>query len=205
MSDRPPPACGAAPPPAASLALFAALRARDLRGVRAALARGADPNLADASGCPPLAAAVECDSAEAVRLLLSAGADLSAGRALHLAIERGRPAIAGLLLAPGADARLEGAAREPARAPHRSRQQLTALARIIAPPPAPRAEPGVCCRCGGAEEIVRLIPCGHAVACRNCIPAIAAEEAPCPACGLAFYAIAAQPPRKPAASFAVAD
>jgi ankyrin repeat protein len=47
----------------------------DVELVRLLLAAGADPNLPDEDGAPPLVSAVECDAVECARLLLLAGAD----------------------------------------------------------------------------------------------------------------------------------
>ena len=90
--------------------------------IRALLEIGADPSHADASGFPPLHAALACthshpgaagrpDVAEIVRLLLSSGADpdqrgVNDYTPLHMAVAERNLAAVELLLAAGADPRL---------------------------------------------------------------------------------------------------
>ena len=106
-------ACVAAFPGAGQAAeadagLIAAIRAVDIDGVGAALARGADVTAAEADGTTPLHWAAHANEPAIVELLLDAGADASATnrygvRPISLASINGNAVIAEQLLDAGAD------------------------------------------------------------------------------------------------------
>ncbi|MBK9161184.1 MAG: ankyrin repeat domain-containing protein [Nitrosomonadales bacterium] len=103
-----------------SAGLFEAVQAGDAAAVRQSLASGADANARDEQGWPPLAHAVynherKCGSADVVRALVEAGADVEAPigygvRPLMLAAGYGEADVVAVLLWAGADvlARNEG-------------------------------------------------------------------------------------------------
>src|SRR5262245_42777216 len=92
-----------------SQALLNAVKDGDSRGARAQLAKGADPNAADADGSTALHWAIENGDAELTQALLAAGARARVANRhgiapLHLAAAGGNATIVQRLISAGADA-----------------------------------------------------------------------------------------------------
>ena len=92
----------------ADAGLINAIKAADVDGVRAALARGADVTVPETDGTTPLHWAAHANDGTIVDLLLGAGADATAAnrygiRPISLACTNGSAAIAAQLLDAGAD------------------------------------------------------------------------------------------------------
>ena len=94
----------------AKQALFEAIRAKDLKGVKAALANGADASSRDTGGLTPLGLAALKGDVDVVRALLDAGADVNDGgsniRPANKAAHLGHLDALKLLVERGADVNL---------------------------------------------------------------------------------------------------
>jgi ankyrin repeat protein len=91
-----------------------AVQRNDVRGVQRQIEAGADVNALEANGDAPLVMAAYLGHTEIVRLLLEAGADVTAvdpemkGTALHAAAYAGRTEAARLLISHGIDINRQG-------------------------------------------------------------------------------------------------
>lgn len=166
--------------------LFLAIRAGDAAAA-AKLAPRTPLDAVNADGDSPLALAVMRSSQELVKLLLASGADPNpAGRhPLQAARDLGLAHIVNLL-------RLHGA-REAVRRPHSSKQQLRTRNGRIGDISAREdllaaQDPGSCYLCGQTENLIRLLPCGHAVICPACAALFCDRFTQCPTCRLNFFA-----------------
>jgi hypothetical protein len=165
-------------------ALFAAVRAGDLNLVRMLAEKGAQINCVNSNSMSPLYIAVGLRNLPIIKFLLNNGAlPNDAGLpCLKLAQDLRDTAMVNTLIGAGAKAQVRKA--------HRSRQQMSALARTV-PTPAPvRVDNGVCAVCRGKIGLLKLIPCGHAVICKKCVDALAEKTSQCPICQMGFYATA---------------
>jgi hypothetical protein len=164
--------------------LYAAVRAGDLNLVRALAEGGVPLNCVNANTMSPLYIAVGLRQLPIVKFLLNNGASPNdAGLpCLKLAQDMRDTAMVNTLMAAGAKAQVRKA--------HKSRQQMSALARTVPTPAPTRCENGVCAVCRGRAGILRLIPCGHAVVCRKCVDTLVERTSQCPICQMGFYATA---------------
>jgi hypothetical protein len=106
-----PPALAKTAQPAPTLA--AAIRSGEMTAVRAAIASGADVNVRDAAGMPPIGLAALLGQADIIALLASSGADVNRNdrfgfTPLMNAAVRGHAGAVRILLAFGADPTLKG-------------------------------------------------------------------------------------------------
>jgi hypothetical protein len=163
-------------------ALYSAIRAGDLNLVRILTERGIDLNCVNTNSMSPLYIAVGLRQMAIVKFLLNNGAKPNEGGlpCLKLAQDLRDTAMVNTLLAAGAKIQ--------ARKAHRSRQQMSVLARTAPPPPPMRIDNGVCVVCRGKVGLLKLIPCGHVVVCRKCVDMLVEETNQCPICQMGFYA-----------------
>jgi ankyrin repeat protein len=164
--------------------LYAAVRAGDLNLVRALAEGGVSLNYVNANAMSSLYIAVGLRQLPIVKFLLNNGASPNdAGLpCLELAQDMRETAMANTLISAGAKAQVRKA--------HRSRQQMSTLARTAPAAAQTRCENGVCAVCRGRAGILRLVPCGHTVVCRKCVDILIEKMSQCPICQMKFCATA---------------
>jgi ankyrin repeat protein len=162
--------------------LYSAIRVKDLNLVRALTERGVEVNSLNNNNISPLYIAVGLRCTPAVKYLLNNGANPNTNGlpCLKLAQDMRDMQMINLLVAAGARAQVRQA--------HRSRQQQSALSRLAPLPPASRTEDGACIICKGRFNLLRFIPCSHAVVCKKCIDNFAGTTTHCPVCQMDYYA-----------------
>jgi hypothetical protein len=167
--------------------LFLAIRAADVETAAKLAPRIRSLDAINREGDSPLALAILRKNQELVKLLIANGADPNPkGRhPLQTARDLGLAHIVNLLQLAGA--------REAVRRPHSSKQQtrtrngrmgdISAREDLLA-----IQDPGSCYLCGQTENLIRLLPCGHAVVCPDCVDLFCDRFAQCPTCKLNFFA-----------------
>jgi len=165
--------------------LFAAVRTQNDELIVKLIEKGASPNVCNMNNMSPLYIAVGLKHIPSIKALLNGGADPnSTGLSpLKLAQDIKATQIVNTLINSGAKSQIK-------RAPRKSRQVQSSLAmtapiKRIAPL---SVEDGKCCVCNTKQLMLRLIPCGHAVVCRRCLPVFMDEHNQCPLCSMGFYA-----------------
>jgi ankyrin repeat protein len=162
--------------------LYSAVRVRDLNLVRVLTDRGIDVNSLNNNNMSPLYIAVGLRCIPVVKYLLNNGANPNTNGlpCLKLAQDMRDTQMINLLIGAGARAQIRPA--------HRSRQQQTALSRLAPLPPLSRIDDGVCFMCKERFNLLRFVPCAHAVVCKKCIDNFAGTNNHCPLCQMAYYA-----------------
>jgi ankyrin repeat protein len=167
--------------------LYAAVRSQDLNLVRTLVERGCEINVLNVNNMSPLYIAVGLRQTPIIKYLLNNDADPNTNGlpCLKLAQDLKDSASINALMAAGAKAQI--------RRTNRSRQQQSALARTLpaaAAAPQPKPEQGSCMLCRGTANMMKLIPCGHAIVCRKCVDNFVDKHSQCPLCSMGFYATA---------------
>jgi ankyrin repeat protein len=163
--------------------LYAAIRAQDLNLVRVLVEKGCEINVVNASNMSPLYIAVGLKQGPITKFLLNNGADPN---------NRGLPCLKlaqELKDTAGINALMGAGAKSQFRRVNASRQQQRVQARsVLARQRPPKPEEGLCSICGGSRDLVKLIPCGHILACKKCVGTFAENHRSCPVCLMGFFA-----------------
>lgn len=166
-------------------ALFPAVRSNNVHVVQLILLQECNMDHVNNSGMTPLYNAVGIRSLPIVEALLAAGADpnTQGHSPFKLAQDLKMTEIINALVSAGAKKQIK-------RAPRRTRQQANVLAlsqpiRVRTPL---KPEHGKCCICGTKNHLMKLIPCGHAVVCRDDLDKFVNKRSQCPICSMGFYA-----------------
>jgi hypothetical protein len=167
--------------------LFLAIRQNDIESAKKLLEHKAPLDTVNAEGDSPLSLAILQKRQDFVKLLLDRGADPNGeGRhVLQTARELNLVHIVNIL-------RLAGA-KDAVRGPHSSKQRTRGRDRrmegimnreeLLA-----LQDAGSCYVCGARENLIKLLPCGHAVVCPACVDLFCDRLHQCPACKLNFFA-----------------
>ena len=167
--------------------LFAAVRHNNLAIIEKLVEHETPINVSNKDKQSPLTLAIQGNDEHVIKYLLSKGADtngpgkhkLKLARKLHLsnvesllvmngAKEKPRKQHGSKLVEKGNQERMEV---------KRKRMEEQKL-----------APEGKCLSCGKVDDLLALIPCGHAVVCEACAPVLLKRTAQCPVCGLSFFA-----------------
>jgi ankyrin repeat protein len=163
--------------------LYSAVRALDLNLVKALVEKGCEINVVNRSNMSPLYIAVGLKQSPIVKFLLNNGAEAN---------NRGLPCLKlaqDLKDTSSINALMEAGAKSQVRRANPSRQQQNvAIRSSLAQHRVPKIDNGTCSICGSSRDLVKLIPCGHIVACRKCVDNFAERQRCCPICSTGYFA-----------------
>lgn len=167
--------------------LFEAVRGGDIAFVEKLIENGTPVNIMNHNKKTPLSLAIENRNEQLMKYLLAHGADANGPgkNTLKLARKLHMSNFESVLVMNGA--------KEKIKRPHNSRQQQRSkqnrLESIDTRNTAEAVkEEGKCQICEGTENLMKLIPCEHAMVCEKCVGVFCDRVDRCPKCKLSFLA-----------------
>ena len=166
-------------------ALFYAVRSREPAVVELLINRGCSVNVVNSSNMSPLYIAVGIKHKEIVKILLKYQADPNNTGlpCLRLAKQTNDTELINILVNGGAQSEMK-------RTAHMNRVKSALQARchpiqVRKLPPPPNKQ---CIICKATGDLVELIPCGHKLACKNCLHLFLEKFSTCPICKGSIFA-----------------
>ncbi|OHS94636.1 hypothetical protein TRFO_11025 [Tritrichomonas foetus] len=165
--------------------VFYAVRAKDASLVELVINRGSSVNVVNYSNMSPLYVAVGLKQKDVIQVLLKYHADPNNTGlpCLRLAKQLRDQEIMDILSKNGAATEMKRTAHS-----NRVRSQLQSRTAPIKARNLPPPKNEECMICKKKNDLVKLIPCGHQLACKTCLPVFAEKFQTCPICKVALFA-----------------
>ncbi|KAK8860719.1 hypothetical protein M9Y10_012384 [Tritrichomonas musculus] len=165
--------------------IFYAVRSKDPDMVNLLASNGSSVNVINSSNMSPLYVAIGIKQKEIVELLLQYQADPNNTGlpCLRLAKQMKDDQLIKILTKGGAAITMQRTAHT-----NRVRSQLQSRNDPIKARKLPPPRDGECMICKSKTDLVKLIPCGHQLTCKNCMNIFAEKFSTCPICKVSLFA-----------------